>query len=301
MIKYIIGDSMTNKKEFQMFLNQLKASLEKNKKLSEPTKESIFLLAQEMYLKFQTGYSAYFNMNFPKERLLQRLETMSISLGSKLADHEAYQYDMIENKVRMRPDLVGDGRNVLCQSLLEMAFIESTNKGMNEESLIAIKRGMLEILANHLVENDSEFGIAEDEQIIVNLMDIITDGKLLTGFVYDSSEIVEGALQESNLVVISDYANYNYMARKHSASSQLADIEIRLITHFFNRSDSKKIQIQMDDFEACLVSHPQVMANPEQYRNLQKVGSRFQTLKELQKVVPFPQPIVEEGEKTNAM
>lgn len=289
MIKCIVGDSMTQ--EFQSFLVQLKQSLDQNQKLNDYTKESLYLLVQEMYQK----------MNLPKKLLLERLKTVSFVQGSKMMDYDAYQYYMEQNEVRFQPDLVGDERNVICQALLEMAIIKEADKGMNDREFVAIKKGMLEIFANNLVQNESECAIAEDEQVIANLINVISDGKVLEAFVNDNGALLNKVLEIGNfgLKIANDYANYNCIFRKRGFQSQLASIEMILMKCFFNREDRIKVQEQIPEFEAYLVSNPKVMSHPEQYRGLKMVAENYQHLKDLQKVIPFP-PMSEDS-KTNVM
>ena len=277
--------------EFQSFLVQLKQSLDQNQKLNDYTKESLYLLVQEMYQK----------MNLPKKLLLERLKTVSFVQGSKMMDHDAYQYYMEQNEVRFQPDLVGDERNVICQALLEMAIIKEADKGMNDREFIAIKKGMLEIFANNLVQNESEYAIAEDEQVIANLINVISDGKVLEAFVNDNGALLNKVLEIGNfgLKIANDYANYNCIFRKRGFQSQLASIEMILTRCFFDREDSIKVQQQIPEFEAYLVSNPKVMSHPEQYRGLQIVAENYQRLKDSQKVIPFPQ--MSEDSKTNVM
>ncbi len=301
MIKYIVGENMTQNQEYQMFLKQLENTLEMNSHLTDEAKENIFYLVQIMYQEYQIQYKLPLNVNFPTELLLQRLQTLSLVKGTQYIDYDAYHYDINQNQVHIRPELSGCDANTLAQLLLEMAFIKEPNKGMNDKGLIFIKRGMLEMLANHLIGNEGEKGIAEDEQIIINLMETMTNGKILEGFLHDDSAMVEQSIQENDLMIIKDYANYNYHARKKGVRSQLGDIEMRLIVHFFNQNDPKKIYSEMDSFEAQLVSNPNIMNDSSQYMNLEKVKTYFDSFKDSQKIVPFPQSIITEDENIKIM
>lgn len=249
-------------------LTQLKSSLEQNPNLNEEAKESLFILVQRMHQK----------MNLPTDLLIERLKNVSLEQSSKLLDQDAYHYNVAENNVRFRLDKMDDQTNTLCQAVLEMAIVRQAGKGIDHEDVVAIKRGSLEIFANYLVQNNGEYGISEDEQIIVNLMDILTEGKILEGFVKDDSRIIKSALQMSNLLVVNCEANYNSQARKQGRQSHLGEIEKTLINRFFEQSP-EKIQGKITDFESNLVMSPHVMGNPNQYRSLSEVAVHYQAKK----------------------
>lgn len=249
-------------------LTQLKSSLDENPNLNLEAKESLFLLTERMYQR----------MNLPTDLLVSRLKTVSLEQSSKFLDQDAYHYNMVENVVRFRVDKTDDQAHTLCQALLEMAIIAQPNKGMDAEEVTAIKKGALEIFANNLVQNNGEFGISEDEQVIVNLMDTLAEGKILQCFVKNDSEEMVQVLQANNLLTTNSRANYNEQSRKRGQRSQLGEIEIALVNRFFEQSPDK-IQKQMPDFEANLITNPQVMANPTQYMSLTKVNEYYQTKK----------------------
>lgn len=267
-------------------LTQLKSSLNENPNLNLEAKENLFLLSERMYQR----------MNLPTHLLVDRLKTVSLEQSPKFLDQAAYHYNMVENVVRFRVDKSDDHAHTLCQALLEMAIIAQPKKGMDAEEVVAIKKGTLEIFANNLVQNNGEYGISEDEQVIVNLMDTLTEGKILEEFVKDDSQGIMEALRENNLLTANFRSNYNEQSRRHGQRSQLGEIEISLINRFFEQSPDK-IQRQMPDFEANLITSPQVMANPSQYMSLTDVKAYYQSKKMGQIAQMFVQPQVEELEK----
>ncbi len=257
----------------QTFMKQVQNSLAQNEKLNEEAKQNLLLLVKEMYRQ----------MTLPRELLVERLKTVSLEEGAKFINREAYHYNIEENSICFQMDQIGDQKNGLCQALLEMAIIKESGKGLDDQSLYAIKKGALEIYANYLVGNDSEFGISEDEQIITNLMNILTENQILVATLKDDGELLKKVLFENNLTIINDYANYNAVHRQNGGLSQLNEIEKSLIYHFFDlpkEEMEKKQKIEKIGrykwyFWANIVSSPNVMKNPKNYLGLTKINEYF--------------------------
>lgn len=251
----------------QAFMKQVQDSLEQNEKLNNESKQNLFFLVKKMYRK----------MTLPRQLLVERLKTVSLEEGSKFLDREAYHYNINENNIRFRIDKIGDHQNVLCQALLEMAIIKESGKGLDDQELYATKKGSLEIYANYLVGNDSEFGISEDEQIITNLMNILTENKILAATLKDDGVLLKTTLQEYDLTNINNFANYNAKSRQ-THLSQLAEIEKLLIYCFFYCQSQEKVVQNQGDFFTSLVGNPNIMGKPENYLGLQEVKPYFYKL-----------------------
>ncbi len=258
----------------QTFMKQVQNSLAQNEKLNEEAKQNLLLLVKEMYRQ----------MTLPRELLVERLKTVSFEEGAKFINREAYHYNIEENSICFQIDQIGDQKNVLCQALLEMAIIKESGKGLDDQSLYSIKKGALEIYANYLVGNDSEFGISEDEQIITNLMNILTENQILVATLKDDGELLKNILFKHKLAIINDYANYNAVHRQNGGLSQLNEIEKSLIYHFFalpkeemeKKRKIEKIGRYEKDFRANIVSCPNVMKNPKKYFGLTKLDAYYE-------------------------
>lgn len=266
----------------QVFLQQIKNSLNQNPNLKEPEdfKEDLFRLIQTMCER-----AKIYHINLKRSGLLvERLKTLTIEGGSKLVNPAPYCYDVKSNKVVINPDQIEDVENIFCQTILEMVLVKEPEKGIDEKNNTAIKRGTLEILANNLVGNNGEKQIFEDEQIVVNLMNCITKGQLLDSILTGNNEMLEKVIQEYRLEVTRDYANYNLVYRQQHKipMSELPHIEQNLIRIFFRRATEKNCYSEEDikTFTSLLVCDARVMGSPEKYRELSRVAVCYQFEKE---------------------
>lgn len=261
----------------QVFLQQVKNSLDQNPNLkkSEEFKNDLFRLIQKM-----CESSKIYHMNLKRAGLLiERLKTFSIEGGSKFIDTAPYRYSLETNKVVLNPDQIGDFENTICQALLEMVLVKEPRKGIDSPENIAIKRGTLEIFANNLVGNSGEKQIFEDEQIVVNLMNCITKGKLLNSILTGNNELLEQTIREYQLEIIRDHANYNLVYRQqyNLPLSELPQMEKNLIRNFFRRASEKNCYSieEHAKFNSLLVFDANVMGNAEKYIGLDRVQSCY--------------------------
>lgn len=261
----------------QVFLQQIKNSLNQNPNLKEPEdfKEDLFRLIQTMCER-----AKMYHINLKRAGLLvERLKTFSIEGGSKFVDTAPYHYNVQTNKVVLNPEQIDDFENTICQALLEMVLIKEPGKGIDKPENVALKRGTLEIFANNLVGNKGEKQIFEDEQIIVNLMNCITKGQLLDSILTGNNELLERTIQEHELEVIRDHANYNLVHRQqyNLPLSKLPEIEQSLICNFFRRDSEKKYYSieERTKFTSLLVFDANVLGNPQKYIGMNRVQTRY--------------------------
>lgn len=265
----------------QAFIQQVKSSLEQNSNLNEKAKENIFLIVQKIDSEMQTVYASQFSQkdSMPTNLLIERLKTLSLKMGSEFLNQEAYEYNIGDNTIYFRSKEIEERSqcNILCQALLELIYIKDPRKverGIDGRKFVAIKKGTLEILANFIVQNDGEKGIAEDEQIIVNMMNIITDGKILECFLQADSKRLEEIImnQEYRLMSINSYANYNAIYKN---GSQLGNIQQMLIDAFFSLPKEEIKSEKIADLE--LYISPKTMCFSSHYN--EPVKQYFQNMK----------------------
>lgn len=271
----------------QEFLQQVENSLKQNQNLNEEAKESIFLMAEVIYDKMQNYCSKFSSeVSFPTNLLIERLKTLTLKLGSEFLNQEPYEYNMNENTIYFRTKEIENEseKNIFCQSLLELAYIKNPNKVERgiDPKFIAIKKGTLEIFANNIVQNDGEKAIAEDEQTIVNMMDIITDGKILECFLQADGKKLEDVIKnpEYHLIVVNSYANYHAVYKnkneKYKNVNQFGNVEQFLIDAFF-KLPTDKIKEKMTEFEAHINSN--AVCRPINYSKNVSVGEYFRDTK----------------------
>ncbi len=255
-------------------------NLNQNQILTEEVKEQIFMVIQEMHQKMQA-----LGVSLPEDLLLERIKNVSIEIGNKFLNKEAYQYNAEANKLTFSVDNIEkeNQANVVCQALFALAYIQDSKKpekGIDGKEFFAITKGAFEIFANNIVPNNGEKGSYEDEQIIINLVNDVTDGKLLDGILQADSEKIRETIEKYNLSTSNHYANYNLIARKSGClNSQLGEIQKQLIDHFFEKSPVE-IKKQLHTIESHLATTPEMMSNPSQYRDLPQINHFFRKKKE---------------------
>lgn len=266
----------------QEFLQQIKNSLDQNQHLNEEAKENIFLMTQVIYGKMQSVYHAIFSseVSFPTNLIIERLKTLTLKQGSEFLNQEPYEYNIKENTIYFRSKEmdVESQANVLCQSILELAYIKAPNKverGIDAQKFVAIKKGTLEIFANYIVQNSGEKAIAEEEQSIVNMMNIITDGKILECFLQADGKKLEEIIKNSefHLIGANSYANYNAVYKN---AGQLGNVQQLLIDSFF-KLPKEKVNEKLTDFESHIDS--KVICRPIRYDKSVSVIAYFQNIK----------------------
>lgn len=280
----------------QEFLQQVKNSLAQNQNLEETDKEQIFSMLQVIYDSMQIFYDKTQEqhiVSMPTELLIERLKTISFQKGSELLTKEVYEYRMNENSVYIREkEIMSYAQdNILCQVLLEMAYVREPHKvtkGIDGQEFYAIKKGILEIFANNIVPNNSEKIFAEDEQIVVNLMDIINNGRVLESFLQADNKKLKDCLFNVPLTNANNLANYNsYYKNDHT--TQLGNIEMHLIDAFFRQS-KQIVNDTIEIFEANLFGQINILS--KNYENVISVTDYFEAQKakyysgELNRVTP---------------
>ncbi len=270
----------------QALIQQVKMSLDQNQNLNESAKESIFLIIQEMYHKM-----SLMGVSIPEVLLIEKLKNVSIEEGQKFINREIYEYKEEENKLVFSVDKIEEESqaNVLCQALFAMSYIQDSKKpsiGIDGKQFAALLKGAFATFANHIIPYDGKQGYYEDEQIIVNLMNDLTNGTILEALLQDDNQKLEKSIQEHNLLIVNSYANYNLIAHPAGCKSQLGRIEKQIITQFFQQTPVV-IRDQIETFKFHLVETPYIMSNPNQYDDLYSV-KEFMNLKEQEYYRRYP-------------
>ncbi len=275
MLEWIVGDNMQE-------LQQIKDSLNINPNLNKNAKNTIFLLLQNMKNKMVQTYQ----LTLPTNLLIERLQTVSLFKSGEFINKDLYQYNIQENIIYLKmKEIKKEGISetyLLAQALLEMAYIKNPKKaerGIDGQEFVAIKKGTIEILANNLVGNDGERGISEDEQIFVNMANIITNGEISQAFLEQNDQKLRSVLlnKKYRLLGANGLANYNAVYST-KGDSQLGNVEMQLIDSFFRLPD-EEVKEKLLQFEAHVISNPNVMSRPNKYNSLVSITSYFQSKK----------------------
>lgn len=143
-------------------------TLDMNGNLSTEFKSDIFELIKIFHNKFP---------EVDLTNLKNRLATLEVKKIGKFLCNDASMYDNSKNILYFNSEKLDsecDGKHVLMFELLNIITSTDTQKGFERDGRFeALNIGFTEILANHLVGNESDVPLHEEQALETNLISII--------------------------------------------------------------------------------------------------------------------------------
>lgn len=209
-----------------------------------------------------------FNNSFPHvdlTNLNNRVGSLNIVGANKFIIKDIAKYDVVNNVLNINALELSkeyDAKNILMHQLLNIISSRNITTGfIKSNTYVAIYEGYASIVANNLVGNNSDKNPYADEEILVNLLGQITSLEEIETayFSNNSAPLISSLIQMHNtpeeIKKLMDLAKYNFESRNNpNQSSQLGDIQKRLIIMFTKKSNITEVDMNNFKNQLCGIS-----------------------------------------------